>query len=152
MKMGAGNVLEQKQTPDPMPEDGFNQDWCLSTPKVGVKFPTEPCTPEMPDLSSVTQDIFKVSHYSLAMPKWLYCKLEFYVKENISDMVNFFFSPSFSSWLRANLKRSLLDLCCRPQRPAFKKWNQEETDCSHNAMSLLIYFLMSAKHFKFFFQ
>ncbi|ROL50480.1 Spindle and kinetochore-associated protein 3 [Anabarilius grahami] len=62
MKFGAGNVLELKQTPVPMPEDGFNQDWCLATPKVRVKFPTEPCTPEMPDISSVTQDILKVSH------------------------------------------------------------------------------------------
>lgn len=60
MKMGSGNVLELKQTPVPMPEGGFNQDWCLSTPKVRVKFPTEPCTPEMPDISSVTQDILKL--------------------------------------------------------------------------------------------
>lgn len=59
--MGAGNVLELKQTPVPRPEDGFSQDWCLATPKVRVKFPTEPCTPEMPDISSVTQDILKVS-------------------------------------------------------------------------------------------
>lgn len=69
--MGAGNVLELKQTPVPRPEDGFSQDWCLATPKVRVKFPTEPCTPEMPDISSVTQDILKVSHYNLVMLKSL---------------------------------------------------------------------------------
>ncbi|XP_056321015.1 spindle and kinetochore-associated protein 3 [Danio aesculapii] len=60
MKTGADHVLEMKQTPVPVPDDGFNQDWCLSTPKVRVKFPAEPCTPEMPDMSSVTQDILKL--------------------------------------------------------------------------------------------
>ncbi|RXN18137.1 potassium sodium hyperpolarization-activated cyclic nucleotide-gated channel 1-like protein [Labeo rohita] len=58
-KMGA-DVLDLKQTPVPMHENGFNQDWCLATPKVRMKFPVEPCTPEMPDISSVTQDILKL--------------------------------------------------------------------------------------------
>lgn len=90
--MGAGNVLELKQTPVPRPEDGFSQDWCLATPKVRVTFPTEQCTPEMPDISSVTQDILKVSHYNLVMLK---CLLQIsFVKENISNMVvNFYFPP-----------------------------------------------------------
>uniref|UniRef100_A0A673KU66 Spindle and kinetochore associated complex subunit 3 n=1 Tax=Sinocyclocheilus rhinocerous TaxID=307959 RepID=A0A673KU66_9TELE len=47
------------QTPVPIHENGFNQDWCLAAPKIRVIFPTEPCTPEMPDISSVTQDILK---------------------------------------------------------------------------------------------
>uniref|UniRef100_A0A671P6K2 Spindle and kinetochore associated complex subunit 3 n=1 Tax=Sinocyclocheilus anshuiensis TaxID=1608454 RepID=A0A671P6K2_9TELE len=50
MKMGADEVLDLKQTPVPIHENGFNQDWCLATPKVRVMFPTEPCTPEMPDI------------------------------------------------------------------------------------------------------
>ncbi|KAG1960018.1 spindle and kinetochore-associated protein 3 [Pimephales promelas] len=58
--MRMGHVLELKKTPVPRPEDGFSQDWCLATPKVRVKFPTEPSTPEMPDISSVTQDILKL--------------------------------------------------------------------------------------------
>ncbi|XP_043105378.1 spindle and kinetochore-associated protein 3 [Puntigrus tetrazona] len=63
MKMGTDHILDLKQTPVPMHENDFNQDWCLATPKVRVKFPAEPCTPEMPDISSVTQDILKlVSH------------------------------------------------------------------------------------------
>lgn len=75
MKFGAENVLELKQNPVPMPEDGFNQDWCLATPKVRVKFPIEPCTPEMPDISSVTQDILKVSQlqpYNAEMANWTF--------------------------------------------------------------------------------
>ncbi|XP_016143951.1 potassium/sodium hyperpolarization-activated cyclic nucleotide-gated channel 1-like [Sinocyclocheilus grahami] len=60
MKMGADQVLDLKQTPVQIHENGFNQDWCLATPKVRVMFPTEPCTPEMPDISSVTQDILKL--------------------------------------------------------------------------------------------
>uniref|UniRef100_A0A672Q5P4 Spindle and kinetochore-associated protein 3-like n=1 Tax=Sinocyclocheilus grahami TaxID=75366 RepID=A0A672Q5P4_SINGR len=71
MKMGADQVLDLKQTPVQIHENGFNQDWCLATPKVRVMFPTEPCTPEMPDISSVTQDILKVSHF-LVMLKWQY--------------------------------------------------------------------------------
>ncbi|XP_073688939.1 SKA complex subunit 3 [Garra rufa] len=59
MKIGA-DVLDLKQTPVPMHENGYNQDWCLATPKVRVKFPAEPRTPEMPDISSVTQDILKL--------------------------------------------------------------------------------------------
>ncbi|XP_052422192.1 spindle and kinetochore-associated protein 3 isoform X1 [Carassius gibelio] len=57
MKMGTDHLLDLKQTPVPMHE---NQDWCLTTPKVRVKFPAEACTPEMPDISSVTQDILKL--------------------------------------------------------------------------------------------
>lgn len=72
--MGADHVLDLKQTPVPMQENRFNQDWCLTTPKVRVKFPAEPCTPEMPDISSVTQDILKVSHY-LVMLKRQCCKV-----------------------------------------------------------------------------
>ncbi|XP_051564150.1 spindle and kinetochore-associated protein 3-like [Myxocyprinus asiaticus] len=58
-KMGAGNVLDLNQAPVPL-LDGHNQDWCLSTPKMRMRFHTEPCTPEMPDISSVTQDILKL--------------------------------------------------------------------------------------------
>ncbi|XP_052003984.1 spindle and kinetochore-associated protein 3-like [Xyrauchen texanus] len=61
-KMGPGNVVELKQAtvPSMETEDGHNQDWCLSTPKMRMTFHTEPCTPEMPDISSVTQDILKL--------------------------------------------------------------------------------------------
>lgn len=70
--MGADHVLDLKQTPVPMQENRFNQDWCLTTPKVRVKFPAEPCTPEMPDISSVTQDILKVSHYLVMLKRQCY--------------------------------------------------------------------------------
>lgn len=72
--MGADHMLDLKQSPVPMHENGFNQDWSLATPKVRVKFPAEPCTPEMPEIISVTQDILKVSHYLVIM-KWQSCKL-----------------------------------------------------------------------------
>ncbi|XP_056611322.1 spindle and kinetochore-associated protein 3 [Triplophysa dalaica] len=55
-----GMTKDLKQSPLPMPEDCLNQDWCLGTPKVRMKFPADPCTPEMPDISSVTQDILKL--------------------------------------------------------------------------------------------
>lgn len=41
-------------------QDGPTQTFNLGTPRVRGDYP-EPSTPEMPDLSSVTQDIFKVS-------------------------------------------------------------------------------------------
>lgn len=55
-----GITIDSKQSPDPLPEECLNQDWCLSTPKVRMKFPADPSTPEMPDISSVTQDILKL--------------------------------------------------------------------------------------------
>ncbi|XP_065104983.1 SKA complex subunit 3 [Paramisgurnus dabryanus] len=56
----SGLKMDLKQGSATMPEDCVNQDWCLSTPKVRARYPAEPCTPEMPDISSVTQDILKV--------------------------------------------------------------------------------------------
>lgn len=55
VKIGAGN-------PDPLLQaDEHTQDWCLATPRIRMEFDAEPRTPEMPDMSSITQDIFKVS-------------------------------------------------------------------------------------------
>ncbi|XP_060785579.1 spindle and kinetochore-associated protein 3 isoform X3 [Neoarius graeffei] len=40
--------------------DEHTQDWCLATPRIRMEFDVEPRTPEMPDMSSITQDIFKL--------------------------------------------------------------------------------------------
>lgn len=147
MKLGAGNVLELKQTPVPMPEDGFNQDWCLATPKVRVKFPTEPCTPEMPDISSVTQDILKVSHLQPAEMAIL--QIGLLCQRKHFKYGSFFFpSPllacgsvqilSAHHWIYA------ADLKAQLSKSATKR---RTADCSHNTMTLLTYFLISTKHF-----
>ncbi|KAI5621313.1 spindle and kinetochore-associated protein 3, partial [Silurus asotus] len=43
-----------------LPADEHTQDWCLATPRIRMEFDAEPRTPEMPDMSSITQDIFKL--------------------------------------------------------------------------------------------
>uniref|UniRef100_A0A8B9H1Z4 Spindle and kinetochore associated complex subunit 3 n=1 Tax=Astyanax mexicanus TaxID=7994 RepID=A0A8B9H1Z4_ASTMX len=40
--------------------DDHTEDWCLATPRVRMNFQEEPRTPEMPDMSSITQDILKL--------------------------------------------------------------------------------------------
>ncbi|XP_036415017.1 spindle and kinetochore-associated protein 3 [Colossoma macropomum] len=42
------------------PNDDHTEDWCLATPRVRMEFQVEPRTPEMPDMSSITQDILKL--------------------------------------------------------------------------------------------
>ncbi|KAI1899738.1 hypothetical protein AGOR_G00064850 [Albula goreensis] len=41
-------------------EDIYTQEWRLATPPSRSDYMTDPSTPEMPDVSSVTQDIFKL--------------------------------------------------------------------------------------------
>lgn len=46
--------------------DGPTQEFSLGTPRLRKDF-QEPCTPEMPDLSSVTQDICKVCTFTITV-------------------------------------------------------------------------------------
>ncbi|XP_048094381.1 spindle and kinetochore-associated protein 3 [Alosa alosa] len=41
-------------------QENYTQEWNLSSPRVRMEFEPEPRTPEMPDMSSITQDIFKL--------------------------------------------------------------------------------------------
>ncbi|XP_062389439.1 spindle and kinetochore-associated protein 3 [Sardina pilchardus] len=41
-------------------QENYTQEWNLSSPRVRREFESEPRTPEMPDMSSITQDIFKL--------------------------------------------------------------------------------------------
>lgn len=66
VKIGAGNRSAAPEPPGPLLQaDEHTQDWCLATPRVRMEFDAEPRTPEMPDMSSITQDIFKVSYYQI---------------------------------------------------------------------------------------
>ncbi|XP_076857287.1 SKA complex subunit 3 [Brachyhypopomus gauderio] len=52
--------LAEPPAPADIPGDEHTQDWCLATPRLRMDFQEEPHTPEMPDMSSITQDIFKL--------------------------------------------------------------------------------------------
>ncbi|KAI4898124.1 hypothetical protein NFI96_015391 [Prochilodus magdalenae] len=60
-------------TEPPPPElhmnDDHTEDWCLATPRVRKDFQAEPRTPEMPDMSSVTQDILKLVSQANCKPR-----------------------------------------------------------------------------------
>uniref|UniRef100_A0A4W4HK55 Spindle and kinetochore associated complex subunit 3 n=1 Tax=Electrophorus electricus TaxID=8005 RepID=A0A4W4HK55_ELEEL len=58
LKMGGGRWADPLAPAVPTEEE-HTQDWCLATPRLRMDFQEEPRTPEMPDMSSVTQDIFK---------------------------------------------------------------------------------------------
>ncbi|MCJ8732408.1 hypothetical protein PDJAM_G00211060 [Pangasius djambal] len=59
--IGAGNRPAVTEPPGPLLQaDEHTQDWCLATPRIRMEFDVEPRTPEMPDMSSITQDIFKL--------------------------------------------------------------------------------------------
>ncbi|KAF5902033.1 spindle and kinetochore-associated protein 3, partial [Clarias magur] len=59
--VGAANQSAVTEPPGPLQQaDEHTQDWCLTTPRIRMDFDIDPCTPEMPDLSSVTQDIIKL--------------------------------------------------------------------------------------------
>uniref|UniRef100_A0A4W4HLN2 Spindle and kinetochore associated complex subunit 3 n=1 Tax=Electrophorus electricus TaxID=8005 RepID=A0A4W4HLN2_ELEEL len=57
--MGGGRWADPLAPAVPTEEE-HTQDWCLATPRLRMDFQEEPRTPEMPDMSSVTQDIFKL--------------------------------------------------------------------------------------------
>ncbi|KAK3568478.1 hypothetical protein QTP86_008233 [Hemibagrus guttatus] len=58
---GTGKQSGVTEPPVPaLQADEHTQDWCLATPCNHMEFDVEPRTPEMPDMSSVTQDIFKL--------------------------------------------------------------------------------------------
>ncbi|XP_047671443.1 spindle and kinetochore-associated protein 3 isoform X1 [Tachysurus fulvidraco] len=59
--IGTGNrsAVTDPQVPV-LQADEHTQDWCLATPRIRMEFDVEPRTPEMPDMSSITQDIFKL--------------------------------------------------------------------------------------------
>ncbi|TSV41630.1 Spindle and kinetochore-associated protein 3 [Bagarius yarrelli] len=60
-KAGTGNRAAVTEPPGPVLQDEeHTQDWCLATPRIRMQFGVEPRTPEMPDMSSVTQDIIKL--------------------------------------------------------------------------------------------
>lgn len=66
LKIGAGDRSAVTEPPGPpLQADEHTQDWCLATPRIRMEFDVEPRTPEMPDMSSITQDIFKVSYYQI---------------------------------------------------------------------------------------
>ncbi|XP_062862247.1 spindle and kinetochore-associated protein 3 [Trichomycterus rosablanca] len=54
------SALTEPAAPVLQTDDEPTQDWCLATPRVRMEFGLEPRTPEMPDMSSITQDIFKL--------------------------------------------------------------------------------------------
>ncbi|KAM9487079.1 SKA complex subunit 3 isoform 1-T1 [Clarias gariepinus] len=59
--LGAANQSAVTEPAGPLQQaDEHTQDWCLTTPRIRMDFDVDPCTPEMPDLSSVTQDIIKL--------------------------------------------------------------------------------------------
>ncbi|XP_017325543.1 spindle and kinetochore-associated protein 3 isoform X1 [Ictalurus punctatus] len=59
--IGAGDRSAVTEPPGPpLQADEHTQDWCLATPRIRMEFDVEPRTPEMPDMSSITQDIFKL--------------------------------------------------------------------------------------------
>ncbi|KAF7709364.1 spindle and kinetochore-associated protein 3 [Silurus meridionalis] len=59
--IGASNRSAVTEPSGPLlPADEHTQDWCLATPRIRMEFDAEPRTPEMPDMSSITQDIFKL--------------------------------------------------------------------------------------------
>lgn len=55
-------VQVPKEPPAPVLDlqENHTQEWNLASPRVRMEFESEPRTPEMPDMSSITQDIFKV--------------------------------------------------------------------------------------------
>ncbi|KAG7331306.1 hypothetical protein KOW79_005275 [Hemibagrus wyckioides] len=58
---GTGKQSGVTEPPVPaLQADEHTQEWCLTTPRSRMEFDVEPRTPEMPDMSSVTQDIFKL--------------------------------------------------------------------------------------------
>lgn len=57
------SVITEPPPPVLHTNDDQTEDWCMATPRVRMKFQVEPRTPEMPDMSSVTQDILKVRNY-----------------------------------------------------------------------------------------
>ncbi|XP_030643454.1 SKA complex subunit 3 [Chanos chanos] len=48
--------------------DGHTQEWSLASPQVRMNFPLEISTPDMPDMSSITQDIFKLVSQTKSKP------------------------------------------------------------------------------------
>ncbi|XP_066497373.1 spindle and kinetochore-associated protein 3 [Hoplias malabaricus] len=60
--MWGGNRSGITEPPPPVLQNNDDQteDWCLATPRVRMDFQEEPRTPEMPDMSSITQDILKL--------------------------------------------------------------------------------------------
>ncbi|KAL6484817.1 hypothetical protein MHYP_G00068620 [Metynnis hypsauchen] len=60
--MGGNNQSGITEPPLPVlhTNDDHTEDWCLATPRVRMEFQVEPRTPEMPDMSSITQDILKL--------------------------------------------------------------------------------------------
>lgn len=60
-------VQVPKELPAPMLDlqEDQTQEWNLASPRVRMEFESEPRTPEMPDMSSITQDIFKVGLWRL---------------------------------------------------------------------------------------
>lgn len=66
IKVGAGIQSAVTEPRGPLLQaDEHTQDWCLATPRIRMEFDVEPRTPEMPDMSSITQDIFKVRYYQI---------------------------------------------------------------------------------------
>lgn len=59
LKTGQREKVTKEPTVSRLELDGPTQEFSLGTPRIRTDF-EEPSTPEMPDLSSVTQDICKV--------------------------------------------------------------------------------------------
>uniref|UniRef100_A0A4W4HMB1 Spindle and kinetochore associated complex subunit 3 n=1 Tax=Electrophorus electricus TaxID=8005 RepID=A0A4W4HMB1_ELEEL len=71
LKMGGGRWADPLAPAVPTEEE-HTQDWCLATPRLRMDFQEEPRTPEMPDMSSVTQDIFKVRRCRVLWDRYRY--------------------------------------------------------------------------------
>ncbi|XP_072541266.1 SKA complex subunit 3 [Salminus brasiliensis] len=68
--MGGGtrSGITEPQPPVLHANDDHTEDWCLATPRVRMDFQVEPRTPEMPDMSSITQDILKLVSQAKSKP------------------------------------------------------------------------------------